>query len=226
MMTDRDMEALTDDTVATRAIAILLDHQADINKCLEIMRTSSTITARRLRALLLPILNRWGIGRDKDVWTYPMVGDNTQILANEVVEVSGSAYGLDRLHWDLFHALFVHYEASTGYLCEYLEPIPPPNTVSYVWVMSRYEPDGTDDDWGTLTVDGIIPCSITAELHPLLIREQQCMTYYHGPITQEYYQDVVDSGGNPVELVQYLSTYKAGPNGTWVLDRDWDYGIY
>lgn len=219
------MDTLTNDVVATKAIAVLLDHQADINKCQEIMRTSCTITAHKLRQLLLPILNRWGMGwlGKHGMLTYPMVGDNTVIVPNEEVEIASSAYRLDRLHWDLFHALFVHYKASTGYLYEYVESVslPPPESTSYVWLMSRYEEAGSGSKC-TLTVDGTIPCTLTAILHPLPIEGQ----HYHGPITPEYYQDVVDSGGNPVELVQYLPTYKAGPNGTWILDRDWDSEYY
>ena len=210
------MNTIDNDIIATTANDILLEHQVDINKYQEIMRTSCTNTAHRLRELLAPILHRWGTGHRANVWTYPMVGNNTVIVPGEEVQVSASPYGLDRLHWDLFHALFVHYKPSTGYLINYMEhiPLPSPEATPYLWVTSCYYRD-------TLTVDGTIPCSLTAKVHPLSIAGQ----HYHGPITQEYYDDVVSTGGSLIELVQNIPTYRAGPNGIWILDRDWD-GAY
>lgn len=218
------MDTLTNESLDKQAETILEEYQRAISIHQGQAQLIGTGIADKLRELLVLILHRWGVGmRSGGVWVYPRVGDNTVTVPNEVVPISEAGYALGLVHYEVFNLLHT-YTQPCGYLYPYLQPIPLPANTIYMWVTSRFEVEEVDDgdNWGTLTVDGTIPCTLTTMLHPLPIEGQ----HYHGPITVEYYQDVVDNGGNPLELVQYLPTYKAGPNGTWILDRDWDEGYH
>lgn len=200
---------------------ILTDHKANIKSYKEAARSNSMSIGYRLRELLVPILNRWGIGWDRGVWTFPMVTENP---SNYRGAITLSCDALYIVH-DYLSQLLYETDGRGGSLYEYVEPIPLPQDVTYVWVTSYYKEDPDNTDRGTLLVEGTIPLSLTAIVPPLPITGN----HYHGPISQEYYDDVMSNASNPndlIELVQNLPTYRAGPNNTWVLDRDWDSRYY
>ncbi len=208
-------------SVQGSAEPILTDHLANIKAYKEAARSNSMSIGNKLRELLVPILNRWGIGWDRGIWTFPMVIEDASNV-RKAVPLSGDALYL--VHGYLSKMLYES-DGCGKCLYEYVEPIPLLHDVTYVWVISYYKEDPDDSDSGTLTVEGTIPQSLTDIVPPLPITGN----HYHGPITQEYYDDVMSNastGNDLIEFVQNLPTYKAGPNGTWVLDRDWDSNYY
>lgn len=226
----RDMNTLDSDSCWNPASIqdavgpILTDHMANIKAYQEAARSNNISIGYRLRELLVPILNRWGIGWDDGIWLSPTV-----IEGGPPVRISCNA--LYFVHKELSELL----DSSDGlgnWLGKYVEPIPVPLNATYVWVTSYYKEDPDDSDRGTLVVEGTIPLSLTAMVPPLPI----VGNHYHGPITQEYYDDVVSAGGSLandacrrlrlIEVVQNLPTYKAGPDSTWIQDREWDRDYY
>jgi hypothetical protein len=248
----KDMNTLDNDscwssaTIQDAAEAILADHMANIKAYKEAARSNNMSIGSRQRELLVPILNRWGIGWDRGIWTFPMVIEDpsdplswTQSTTSNVRKVVTLSCNALYLVHDYLSQMLYESDGLGDCLEKYVEPIPLPTDVTYVWVTSRwssatltsyYKEDPDDSDTGTLTVEGTIPVSLTDIVPPLPI----VGNHYHGPITQEYYDDVVSAGGSLVELVQNLPTYRAGPNSTcdgaprctWVLDRDWDRDYY
>lgn len=207
-------------SIRSSAESILTDHIDNIEAYKEAARSNNISIGNRLRELLVPILNRWGIGWDRGIWTFPMVVEDPSNYRG-VVSVSCDALYL--VHNYLSQVLYES-DGCGSFLDKYVEPIPLLHDVTYVWVTSYYKEDVDGSDNSQLVVEGTIPLSLTDIVPPLPITGN----HYHGPITQEYYDDVVAAGGKLllVELVQNLPTYKVGPNSTWILDRDWDSDYY
>lgn len=198
------------------AMALERLHEQMVDIHLMDARTSSMEVANyHLRQLLLPILHRWGVGMQKGgAWVYPRVGDNSQVVGARVMRNPlYSCYPLKVLHPQLYSLMWSVNKVDGGkHVVDYMEAIPlPPEPVDRVWV--TLTPDFPACRLGTVDFPGAV--------HPADSKE------YLGPISKSLYEDLVGWGGDIEDVVvESMPSYHAGPDGTWVLDRDWDTDYY
>lgn len=154
-----------------------------------------------LRELLVPILNRWGMGMRKG-GALLYLNPNTE--GEDVIEVDkGCDYVLGALHDELAGALWE--EVDGGTLHDYIEDIDIPiddvddGGVGYVWLVS----------WGGHVLE---PLSLdeSMTLNAEDTNDYDPDTLYYGPITQAFIDDtgIGAVGHDPHPYLDVLPKYK------------------
>lgn len=187
---------------AQAVMALMGRYERDMELSHKITGAVRENVGERLRDLLVPILNRWGMGMKKGG---ALLYLNPNMEGEDVVEVDkGCDYVLGELHPELAGALWEEVHRDGGTLHDYIEDIDVPQSdgedggVHYVWIAEHGDYLETVDmtaSWG----------------------HEPSAVIYHGPVTREFIKDVglIGADLDVLTVLDSLPKYRAG-------DMEWE----
>lgn len=180
-------------------------YQQEVARSEERLTTAAIDTGVYLRHLLMPILDRWGMGMKKGgALLYPE--PNVHRMADGIWEVAMGKecdYALGALHPELADALWsvVDIFPYEDTFHDYVDDIPlPTNRNDYVWV--------------TIDNETVVLINFTDSITSPPMESD----VYYGPVTKAYMQDIANHG-DVTEFIVTLPRYIVNEDNQWELQN-------
>lgn len=211
-----------DTDVQAAALAIAYRQKLDVYDYSKEILATTKEAASQARELLVPILQRWGVGLTggaHNVWLYPSP------MGGGIATGWGDAY-LQLMYPELWQLVWGDFNpVNKGYLLTHVGDIPLPDydltSDRYLWIAASVEPE---DEYGDTIITQVftVPCKDKGE--PL--------TLYFGPITREFYEDYTACMGVSTlsvpevgDLLEELPVYVVDPVGQWQVSEEGNWSM-